>query len=438
MMTIDFKRRARALGLVAGIAIGAAGCDSLLEVENPNNLIEEDLGNAAAAAPIVRGASATVARGIGAMLGPYSTASDEVIWIGSRDAWRELDQGFIANERNEFTDDAYRFFAQGRFMADEAIVRLEAFNTAGTLLDRSLLAQAYLIGAIAHTTAADMYETFVISDRREAGTPIPNPQMAQLYDRAVEYATKGLAIATANNALRHNLLGIRARAHFSKGVWGKINPIGQIAADPLVNVAAANADATAALDVMASDYFFRMPLSNDDIAYAGEASLSYNLYQRGELNISPIYGTRTGTTNLRDPISNELDPVIVRELRLLNAAYVNQPIIITSAREMRLILAEAALATGNTAGFTTHINALRALDNLPAWSGQISALDMLKHSRRVNLFLQGRRLQDHYRFRDPSVQWVANSTAVTRPGTRFPVTCIEIRSHPADFPGIAC
>jgi starch-binding outer membrane protein, SusD/RagB family len=421
---------------VLSLLAAASGCGGILDVENPNNLIEDELTNPAAAEPIVRGAAGTVARGIGAMLGVYSTATDEVIWIGSRDAWRELDQGFIANERNEFTDDAYRFFAQGRFMADEAVARLEGFDADRRLLNRNLLAEAYLHAAVAYVTAADMYETFVISNRREAGAPIPRQQMGQLYDRSVDYATKGLAIATTTTDLRRNLLGVRARAHFSKGVWGKIVPA--VAADPLVSVAAASADAQAALAIMPADYRYRMTLSNDDLALAGEASLSYNLYQRGELNIAPEYGTRTGITNLRDPITGAVDVALEREIRALNAAFINQPITIVSAREMHLILAEAALAQGNTAAFTTSVNNLRALDGVTAYAGQIPAPAMLAHARRVNLFLQGRRLADHYRFRQPSAQWIANSTAVQRPGTLLPVTCIEIRAQPQNFPGVSC
>ena len=68
---------------------------------------------------------------------------------------------------------------------------------------------------------------------------------------------------------------------------------------------------------------------------------------------------------------------------------------------MHLILAENSLANGDNAGFTTHINHIRAMDGLTEYSGQIDAQEMLLHTRRVNLFLQGRRLSDHYRFASP-------------------------------------
>jgi starch-binding outer membrane protein, SusD/RagB family len=80
------------------------------------------------------------------------------------------------------------------------------------------------------------------------------------------------------------------------------------------------------------------------------------------------------------------------------------------------------------------------MDGLTPWAGQIPALDMLKHERRANLFLQGRRLADLYRWGENSPEWqtAPPSTAVSRRGTFFPLTCIEIRSHPEDFAGTGC
>lgn len=51
-----------ALGLLA------AGCD--LSVDNPNNLLEQELDNPTVAASLANGAEATVTRALGAMLGP--------------------------------------------------------------------------------------------------------------------------------------------------------------------------------------------------------------------------------------------------------------------------------------------------------------------------------------------------------------------------------
>ena len=83
--------------------------------------------------------------------------------------------------------------------------------------------------------------------------------------------------------------------------------------------------------------------------------------------------------------------------------------------------AEAALARGDNAEFATRINTLRTPSNLPAYSGQIPAIEMLKHERRVNLFTQMRRLHDMYRFGIVDSRWVPNAHARTAPGTLFPI-----------------
>jgi hypothetical protein len=177
-----------------------------------------------------------------------------------------------------------------------------------------------------------------------------------------------------------------------------------------------------------------MALDTDDIAYAGEASLAYNINQRGELRVAPTYST------LQDPLTGAADVRVQQTIADLTEAYVYQDIVVASAREMLLILAEAALAANDIPTFTTRINALRGLDGLTPWAGQIPALDMLKHERRANLFLQGRRLADLYRWGESSPEWqtAPPSTAVSERGTFFPVTCIEIRAHPQDFAGSGC
>jgi starch-binding outer membrane protein, SusD/RagB family len=106
------------------------------------------------------------------------------------------------------------------------------------------------------------------------------------------------------------------------------------------------------------------------------------------------------------------------------------PFTLTSWKEMQLILAEAALAQGNNAEFQTRINAVRAVDQLPAWDGSTpSAREMLIHERRVNLFLQSRRLHDLYRFGLKADRWLANSVAALK-ACFFPITAIERQSNP--------
>src|SRR5439155_5955177 len=129
------------------------------------------------------------------------------------------------------------------------------------------------------------------------------------------------------------------------------------------------------------------------------------------------------------------------EFKGTSATQLYGPLTVVSARELYLILAEAGLAAGDTlstAGqFAVNINAVRALNGLPAYDPANAAhprpLDMLKYERKVNLFLQGRRLHDLYRFGERADLWQATtpvSETVSAPGTFFPITQIELLANP--------
>ena len=89
-------------------------------------------------------------------------------------------------------------------------------------------------------------------------------------------------------------------------------------------------------------------------------------------------------------------------------------------------MAEAALAAGNTPGFETAINAERAFDGLTAYTGAgPTPLALLQYERQRNLFMQGKRLIDEYRFGANADIWQAGSEAITNPGSFLPITITE-------------
>jgi len=54
-----------------------------------------------------------------------------------------------------------------------------------------------------------------------------------------------------------------------------------------------------------------------------------------------------------------------------------------------------------------------------------TALAMLQYERQRNLFMQGKRLFDEYRFGVPADIWQAGSEAIADPGTFLPITISE-------------
>ncbi len=437
-LRFDMKRITKhivTLGVVA--AVFMAGCN-ILDVDNPNSLVEEDINNPVTAEFLVNGAEATVADGVSGFLAVYSVASDELNWVGSFDAWQDVMIGNFNDRTNQFIDQEYPTVSRARWWADDVIKRLNQFDQDGLLNDETQKSRAYLYASVIYVTIADMFNNFVFTERAEGGPPIGEENMVGLYDTAIEYIDNGLAVSGISTELEASLRGMRARANFSKAMWNKMNPVDT--ANPLIDNSAAVADAQAALSVMSDDFKYQLTFSPSTL----QNYVAQQTNQRIELVVNPsVYiisddaGRRIrnieypdSTVQIQDPIDNIPDPALYDALVEFTEAIEYAPITVVSAREMHLILAEAAAAGNGSVDFDTHINAIRNLYGLTDYSGQIPQLDMLQHTRQVNLFLQGRRLHDMYRFDISSPQWETNSTAETSPGTFFPISITECRANP--------
>jgi hypothetical protein len=400
------------------------------------------LGDPASAPPLVNGLAGSVTRALTGVYGPYAVASDELTWVGSREYWGKLDAGDVADPINEYTDGAYPFMSEARWLSNYTINKLEAFDKENKLTDRLGLARAYLYAAIVYTTIGDMYDDFVLgSDRTDAGAPVGEDKMAVMYDSAIAYLDRGLPITvTLNNKdLQTQLLAMRARTKFSKGVWQKLKPARTVPANPFVSDAGANADVTAALALMSGNYRFRLlPMTGGTASISMASEMNSRLEIRaGSVYINPdparvtVVAAGAAGIKLKDPVTGAADPNLAKAIdeccRVSSTTLT--PFTIVSAKEMHLILAEAALSQGNAAEVRNRINAARALEALPAWDGTTpSARDMLIFERQVMLYLQGRRLADMYRFGIKDEKWLTTNIA-SKKACFFPIAAIERRSN---------
>ena len=456
------KKRVRAgAALAASFLIGGCG---LLDVSNPNNVVEEALTNPGAASAIANGAGATVTRALTAILAPYGAVTDELTYVGSRDAYGYADRGEVSDPFNEFADAAFPEMGEARWTTANAVRLLKGFLNDQTLTEKNDLARALLYQAITFTTIGEMFDDFVIeSDKTEPGPPIGEGNMAIVFDSAVAQATEGLAVAGLSKENKTRLLAMRARAKHSKAIWAKLNgsggaPATTPVASPLVNDAGADADAAAALTEMGGvDYKFKLtprsqtlgfPVVGNDLnnrlelragdSQAGVPSSSCRDATCDTYVVPSGAGNTIASVKYQDPVTNAVDPVFSANITecCIKGAPNGQgdlvPITIISAREMLLIRAEHALATGNTAGFTTFINQIRAFNSLAPYAGTPAAQQMLIHERFVNLFNQGRRLMDMHRFGVKARKWVPEAEAYAK-ACFFPVMNIERSTHPDDF-----
>jgi hypothetical protein len=324
-------------------------------------------------------------------------------------------------------------------MADKAISVLEMHLAGDSLPEEQSLGQAYLWGALAYVTIADMWDDFTFSDMLVPQPPVEPANMGGLYTTAIGYMTSGLAL-DVDPELERNLMAMRARLRHAQGVWNLIGtrPIstGLISA---ADAAAAATDANAALALDPSDWTYSLEYTPAGTYGDIQGDINSRLEHRfGDRYIIPASNDkirdRTAADRgiaLQDPIDAVGDPRLDAFMTPFEDAVQYSDLPILSAREMHLILAEDALVRGDNAGFSTHINAARAWGGLSDWTAGsgVSQQDMLIYERQVNLFLQGRRLNDMYRFEIESDMWEASSAAASAPGTFFPITMAEIEAN---------
>ena len=415
------KNKTKLISLLLGFTL--IGCD--LDVDNPNSLLEGDLQDPSAAAALANGAWNASLRGVTYMMMPHAVATDESVWIGSRDAWYQIDKGGMTNVYNEFVDQAWPYISEARWMSDKAVQILEGLGA--DLPNNQDLVLAYLSGAMVRVYIADMFEDFVYSDKTEAGIPVGAANMSQLYDEALALLGKASSIATGDNAVK--VLSLVARTRHAKAVWGKVNPVNT--ASPYVSAGASEAAAAAAM--MSADWKWRMNFSSSTVSnyMAGQI----NDRQEMDLFQNALVETATpgagGDPQPNDPVTGLPDSrmtAIATEFRAGGGGTSWTPVTITSLREMHLIIAESKKAGGDDAGCLAELNALRTFDSLDPYPSGTDAGTALQHERRANLFLQSRRLSDMYRFNLTSTVWDAVEKSPA--GSFFPITISEIRSNP--------
>jgi hypothetical protein len=210
----------------------------------------------------------------------------------------------------------------------------------------------------------------------------------------------------------------------------------------LVNDAGALADAQLAIALLSSpDWKFDFRYSATTVG--GDFGAWVNDRSEMRLGDAYVYASASNkswdSTRIRDPITNLRDPVLNATAAAFKAASVYPTFTVVSAREIHLIAAEVRLAQGDTAGFTTSINTLRSINGVtpydPANVAHPRPRDMLIYERQVNLYLQGRRLADMYRFGinytvAAGGKWQPTSEAVTQPGRFMPLTARECLANP--------
>lgn len=424
------------------------GCANPFEtdVDNPNAVVENALNNAAGATTLVNGLGASVTRALTAVYGPYGASTDELTWVGSREFWKKLDDGDIADPVNEYSDGAYPFLSEARWMANFAMPKILAFDAASTLRNRRDHVRAHIYSAIIYITIADMFDNFVLnSDRTVAGAPVGEANMRLFYDSAVVFLDRTLpvAVAVGDIELQRQVLGLRARAKHARAAWATLRPGRTTPANPLVSDAGATADATAMLALgggTPAAWRFRLTPTAGVLA---PLNLGFEMNNRGEIRAGDQFVITApsapaiplaGLAGIRmlDPVTGVASTTVANAIDACcrQAVGNNVPMTMVSAREMMLILAEERLSASDNTSFLSRVNAARAVDGLPAYSSVSgNGRVQLEYERKVQLFLQGRRLTDMYRFGSKDPRWLTGSSTFNK-ACFLPITYGERQQNP--------
>lgn len=435
-------RLVRTAALAAAVLLPSA-CTNPFEtdVDNPNAVVETALNDPAGATTLVNGQGASVTRALTSIYGPYHVSTDELTWVGSREFWKNLDDGDISDPVNEYTDGAFPFVAEARWVSNYAIAKVTQFDADGTLRSRADLVRTNVFGAIIYITIGDMFDDFVLeSDRTVAAAAVGAANMQVAYDSAIAMLDRALPVAQAINnvELQRQVLGLRARAKHGRAAWGTVRPARTTPANPLVNDAGAVADANAMLALgggTPASWRYRLTPTANNLA---GINVGFEMNNRGELRAGntfvvpdparPIVPTAgLAGIAMMDPVTGVASTTVANAIDACCRPAVgnNVPMTQASAREMYLILAEARLGAADNPGFLTNINLSRAVDGLPAYGSVTgNGRGQLEYERKVQLFLQGRRLMDMYRFGIDDARWLTNSTAATTI-CFLPITYVE-------------
>ena len=414
------------------------GCD-LLDVDNPNSLVEEDIQREAAANGVANGSLRLASGAIADVWEGPAVVSDELYWTGSRDAWGQLDQGFIDDPYNEFTDGAFPGFGQAVWMARNAVTILEGHvgNNPGDADFARDLARAKMFRGMVLMVVGETQDDMTFSDKQEDGAPVGPAAMSGILDQAIaelDAAVSGFS-TLGETDLATTATAIRARAKMSRVIWDVLNPSATVGT--AIAMAAARTDAETVLaSVGGSDWKYNLTFS----AASRSNPMGSNVNSRGENqwdeslveNTGPGASGRTGVVTLVDPVTSAPDLAVSAALTQWGTGTYG-PISIATERLMRLIVAEDALAGGNTGDFEAQINAIRDLDNADAAYDYTYAagneVEALTHHRRVNTLFMGLRMQDMYRWGITLAKWDPQSAALTAPGTMLPITIVECRAN---------
>jgi len=416
-------RSVLAVTLLPLFAFSLAACDGdLFEVDNPTNILEEDLNDPDLADALGNTPETAVASGLDWAYVWSGAASDEGFLAGSGTFRIQLDEGIFSPDNNN-TGSVYDDLASARWIADDATQKvIELVDDPSSDIR---VANGHYWGGIARITLADHFEDVVY----DGEAPItPRQAIQDAIDKFAQAAQVAQAAGDANMAAA--AMGSAARGYRSLYFEELHHGAGE---DPSLFQQAADM-ARQALG-MRSDF-----IEYANYAPPGSENAIFNSVNQSRYNrMDPKYANQT------DPVSGERDPRIKHgpnqgpSVRTGDPVFIiqkyvdeNADIPVSRADEAHLIIAEYELEFGDPQEAVNHINTVRAGVGLPDFSStsETEIREQLRYERIVEFWYEGRRWQDMRYYEIIPVRWADQSKAAGI-HRRWPVSVTERNNNPA-------
>lgn len=392
----------RAGSVMATAMVASLGaCD--LRVFNPGPIADSELDNPAAHEALVNGMGRALSRAVGYIAYTGAVATVELVSAGQRNPATfgitiKQSAGILDPDWEE-SNDHWKYGQQARWVAEDGARRIRDVLGADASKS-SRLAQALVYAGFANRLLGENMCDAVID-----GGPV-EPR-SEYFERAEAAFTEAIAIAQVAG----DAASVRAATAGRASVRAWMNDWPEAAADA---------------QEIPLTFAFR-------VLYSGVESEQYNRLFAGNATVSrahSVVGTffetyyrTTGDprtpwkTNPSFPTGTAGVPWLFQ----VKYEVANAPINLATGREMRLIVAESLLRSGRWQEALTTINSLRTAPGLLPWSasGVAGTWAVLARERGIELWLEGRRLGDIFR-------WKAGEVPVSFPETEGRAACFPI------------
>lgn len=412
MMRIAYMIRRGVWAPLMTLFFLTAGCGDLFDIENPGQTLDTDLNNPDMIAILITGLSADISDFMDNFPFDVARLTDEMAGSGSY-----ADTGYfrVGHAVQDEVNGAWEQAHEAAWMAEIHVQRIENDMELGGFDADPYIARAYVLQGVAHKMLGENYCQVVYSDEGAYGILEPRTvafdSAAASFNRALSYGSSQAMAAHAGLASTYAALG----------QWSQAASEAALVDDDFVVVA----------------YYDQSDNYNElyDETHNRHEMSAYNTYAG---SFSPNWDPRAPMTDCElGGCPNALgSDGVTPMLRQEKYDDPGSEIPILSGKESRLIRAEAALRNGDLAGFTTQINALRAIWDLdpiaqPAAAGALEypnayddAWSILDGERMLSLWLEGHRLWDLDRWDHPFL----NGGTVAWPGEPRRDSCMPVPS----------